>query len=166
MTSQLSRIQIVDAPPAAPGHCAICGTTQGPMVDFGMNMEFYGVIYFCVESCLVELANSFDYHSPRQWKMIMNQVEDQRRELQELRDQNEKMSHALGIFDSIKSIDPSAELDISVVLQEPEPEPSNDSDQLTFDFSEGEDRSDESDDEWRSANVQRDDSIDSFFDSI
>lgn len=169
MTNALSRIQVVDAPPAAPGHCALCGTTQGPMVDFGMNMEFYGVIYFCIENCLVELANSFDYHSPRQWKMLMNQIDDQREELNKLRDQNEQLLNTIDHINSYRGISPVdrvPELDMEQVLTEPSPEP----EQLAFDFSEEGDGSSEQVDEQRPADLLSDDrddlSIDDFLADI
>lgn len=165
MTTQLDRIQVVDAPPAAPGHCALCGTTEGPMVDFGMNVEFYGVVYFCVDNCLVQLANSFDYHSPRQWKMVMNQVENQRDEINQLRDQNEQLRHAIDSFtplSSLQHVGSVPELDVDALYHEPEPE----SGQLAFDFSEPGDGSSQQVDERRPADVLRDDrddiSIDDF----
>lgn len=165
MTSSLGRIQIVDAPPAAPGHCAICGTTQGPMVDFGMNVEFFGVIYFCVAGCLVELANSFDYHSPRQWKMVMNQIKDQQDELNQLRDQNEQLRSDLGSISrlsGLSSISRVPELDVDALREEPQ--------QLSFDFdggdSEGESRPTQQNDEPGPTDVRDDFSVDDFLRNI
>lgn len=172
MTSQLSRVQIVDAPPELPGKCAVCGTTQGPMIDFGMFMEFYGYVYFCVESCMVEIANAFDYHSPRQWKMMMNQVEDQRNEINELRDQNEQLRVAvdsLAPLASLHLIDSVPELDVDEVLKEPESEP----EQLSFDFDgesergeAGEEGSTQQNDEPRPSYLRDDLSIDDFLADI
>lgn len=165
MTNALSRIQVVDAPPAAPGKCAVCGTTQGPMVDIGMNLEFYGVVYFCVDNCLVELANSFDYHSPRQWEMIMNQVEAQSGEISQLRDQNEQLRSAVDSLTplaSLHTIDRVPELDVDALYKQPEPDP----EQLAFDFSEEGNRSTEPSHERRSADLRDDVSIDDFLRDI
>lgn len=161
----LGRVQVVDAPPAAPGKCVICGTTSGPMIDIGMDMEFYGAIYFCVENCMVELANSFDYHSPRQWKMMMNQIEAQRDEINQLRDQNEQLRSAVDSLTplaSLYSVDRVPELDVAALYQESEPEP----EQLTFDFSEERDGSSEQVDERRSSDLRDDVSIDDFLRDI
>lgn len=161
MTSGVSRIQIVEAPPAAPGHCALCGTTRGPMVDFGMELEFFGVVYFCIENCLTELANSFEYHSPRQWKMLMNQIDDQRNELNQLRDQNEQLRSDLGSIarlSGLSDISRTPELDVDSLRQEPE--------QLSFDFNSGdserEERPAKSNDEPGSSDVRDDFSVDDF----
>lgn len=166
MTTQLDRIQVLDAPMAAPGHCAICGSTSGRMVDFGMNVEFYGVIYFCVDNCLVELANSFEYHSPRQWKMLMNQIEDQRDEINGLRDQNEQLRADMGALariSGLSDIDRTPELDVAAIAQEPDSEPK----QLSFDFTGGEESDTRQDDEPRSANIlDNDDDLEKFFGSI
>lgn len=170
MTSQVDRIQIHAMPPAAPGHCALCGTTQGPVIDFGMNMEFFGVIYFCVENCLVNIANAFDYHSPRQWKMLMNQMENQRQEINELRDENEQLRtsiDSLAGLSIISSIDSTPEFDVDKVLEEPEPEPDRNPDQLAFDFSAGEDGLTEQNDERGPTSIHYDDNeLEKFFDSI
>lgn len=57
MTAQplLSRFQIVERPLALPGKCASCGSTDRPCVDFGCDIEDYGVVYFCL-TCLTEIA--------------------------------------------------------------------------------------------------------------
>lgn len=162
VNTALSRIQVVEAPPAAPGHCAICGTTQGPMVDFGMDFEFYGVVYFCVDNCLVELANSFDYHSPRQWQAAVDYIERLKKERDELREQNDQLRStvsSLNSFAGLAPIDRVPELDVDALHQEPESAP----EQLAFDFTEEGDGTPESNDERRSPDVfddERDISID------
>lgn len=141
MTASLDRIQIQEAPMAAPGHCALCGTTQGPVVDFGMEMEFYGVIYFCIDNCLVQLANAFDYHSPRQWKMMMAQINEQRDEINALRDENERLNIAINSLTDLSGrvpVNRTAELDLDEVLNDPIQESEPDPNQLSFDFTGGE----------------------------
>lgn len=141
MTVSVGRIQIQEAPMAAPGHCALCGTTQGPVVDFGMEMEFYGVIYFCIDNCLVQLANSFDYHSPRQWKMMMAQINEQRDEINALRDENEQLNITINSLASLSErvpISRTAELDLDALNSAAEQESESDPNQLSFDFTGGE----------------------------
>lgn len=50
-----SRFQIVERPVAHPGKCAVCGATDRECVDFGMDLEDYGAVYFCVE-CAQEVG--------------------------------------------------------------------------------------------------------------
>ena len=50
-----SRFQVVDRPVAAPGKCAVCGATDRECVDFGMDIDDYGVFYLCTH-CMREGA--------------------------------------------------------------------------------------------------------------
>lgn len=50
-----ARFQLMDRPLIAPGKCAVCGTTERAVVDFGAYVDWFGAIYLCV-SCLAEAA--------------------------------------------------------------------------------------------------------------
>lgn len=50
-----SRFQLLDRPVAHPGKCCVCGATDRECVDFGMDLEDYGAVYFCT-SCLREVG--------------------------------------------------------------------------------------------------------------
>lgn len=50
-----SRFQTVDRPVAAPGKCGVCGATDRECVDFGMDIDDYGVFYLCFH-CIREGA--------------------------------------------------------------------------------------------------------------
>lgn len=54
-----SRFQLYPSPVAAPGKCAICGAVNRPVVDFGMTIEFYGAVMFCIE-CMQSAARAVD----------------------------------------------------------------------------------------------------------
>lgn len=43
------RFKLMDRPAALPGNCAVCGAVNKPVIDIGLDLEFYGVVYFCVE---------------------------------------------------------------------------------------------------------------------
>lgn len=51
MTSALDRVKLVEgAPPCLPGKCSICGNTGEAgrkFLDIGLELDFYGVVYFC-----------------------------------------------------------------------------------------------------------------------
>jgi hypothetical protein len=48
-----SRFQIVERPFANPGKCVVCGAVDRPCVDFGMDLDEYGAVYFCLD-CMRE----------------------------------------------------------------------------------------------------------------
>lgn len=47
------RFKFLERPAALPGKCACCGAVDKPVLDFGMDLDFYGAVYLCVE-CLGE----------------------------------------------------------------------------------------------------------------
>lgn len=51
-----SRFKILERPCANPGKCAVCGSSDRPVVDFGFDLDWYGTVYFCVK-CLTEIAS-------------------------------------------------------------------------------------------------------------
>ena len=50
-----SRFTLTPFPVATPGKCAVCGAVDRHVVDFGMTIQFYGAVVFCV-TCLTEAA--------------------------------------------------------------------------------------------------------------
>jgi hypothetical protein len=160
----VSRIQIIDGtPPALPGKCAVCGTTAGPFIDFGLSLEFYGVVYLCIDTCLVEIAQSFGYHGPKQWSMVQNEISYQRQQINDLMDRNEALQSALAAMGVI--INPvSKSIDSRHSRYEESKKDTGDAEQLVLDFdlgsSERKERNIESTHERRSSDIRRDDSDD------
>ncbi len=59
----------------APGKCAGCGGfTDRHFIDFGLELDFYGVVYLCLETCFTEVANQIGFISPKQAEILKNQV--------------------------------------------------------------------------------------------
>lgn len=53
-----SRFKISNNPDVAPGYCCVCRSTGGDgrqFIDFGMQLDVYGAVYFCT-FCVTELA--------------------------------------------------------------------------------------------------------------
>lgn len=51
-----SRFKVVPEPNIMPGKCAVCGGVRGPVVDFGLNIQFYGAVFLCVP-CVSEAGD-------------------------------------------------------------------------------------------------------------
>jgi len=64
MTTQPNaRIVTHNVPPAAPGKCVVCGfggRDDRVYIDFGFDIDYYGVVYFCSE-CMTEVAAAVGY---------------------------------------------------------------------------------------------------------
>src|SRR3954466_860008 len=55
---RMSRYRILDVPDVAPAKCANCGSSKNDgrkYVDFGLQVDWYGVVYFC-GLCLADIA--------------------------------------------------------------------------------------------------------------
>jgi hypothetical protein len=61
------RAVIMQAARMKPYKCVICnGESDGrPFVDFGLDLEWYGSVYFC-GYCFINVANKLGYQSPDQ----------------------------------------------------------------------------------------------------
>lgn len=59
VTKRLGRVQLITGtPPIAPAKCVICGTSgnkESKFIDTGWDIDFYGVVYFCL-NCIKEAA--------------------------------------------------------------------------------------------------------------
>lgn len=58
-----SRFTISDNPDVLPGKCAVCGSSGGDsrkFVDFGIQLDVYGAVYFCTD-CVIELSQAIGF---------------------------------------------------------------------------------------------------------
>src|SRR6476469_10518841 len=49
------RFRVLDRPAALPGKCAVCGNVERPVLDFGLDLDFYGAVVICLE-CVTSAA--------------------------------------------------------------------------------------------------------------
>lgn len=43
------RFKYLDKPVTLPGKCAVCGAVNKPVIDFGLDLDYYGTVVICVE---------------------------------------------------------------------------------------------------------------------
>lgn len=55
------RFRFLERPAALPGKCACCGAVDKPVVDFGFDVDWYGVVYLCLD-CLGEAVQIAGVH--------------------------------------------------------------------------------------------------------
>lgn len=65
MFNALDRVQLISgSPPCQPGKCIICGYSGGDaarkFLDLGLEIDFYGVVYFCTTCILGNLLTVLD----------------------------------------------------------------------------------------------------------
>lgn len=85
-----SRVQVVDAPVAHPGFCALCGSPGGDgrkFIDTQWSPEeFYGVVYYCTY-CFSEIANQVGYQTTDQVMDTQRRLVETENRLREVLDE-------------------------------------------------------------------------------
>lgn len=95
----MSRFQVIQGnPPNLPHQCAVCGSINGSFIDFGLDLEFYGTVYLCLENCILQLANELGYSSPAQHALSVEMNKLLQKKSDELLAENEALRNALGII--------------------------------------------------------------------
>lgn len=69
-----SRIQVIERPVAYPGKCAICGAVARPVVDWGLELEDYGAVYFCLD-CIGQTATALGYVPGDEHASVLKQLD-------------------------------------------------------------------------------------------
>lgn len=109
MTQSLSRFQLVEGNPPHPPHkCAVCGSINGTFIDFQLDLEFYGTVYFCVENCFTDLANELGYRSPAQHHLTLEALALKTADLNDARDTIERLEDAVDALRYIGTRDSSS----------------------------------------------------------
>lgn len=109
MTQSLSRFQIIEGnPPNLPHQCAVCGSINGTFIDFQLDLEFYGTVYFCVGQCFTQLANELGYRSPAQHHVVLDKVNDLREQLNAALDKIEGLQNAVAALRNIGAGSPES----------------------------------------------------------
>lgn len=101
VASSDSRIQILDFPQAAPGHCAICGYAGGienddrKFVDWGFSLDFFGAVIICT-TCVQTIANALGFLSVVQSEDLLASSFAMVNQVAELEEENGNLRSAIG----------------------------------------------------------------------
>jgi hypothetical protein len=98
MTNTLGRVQLVTGTPQClPAKCVICGTPgdkDSKFIDTGWDIDFYGVVYFCM-NCIVEAASVLDFVPVDQLLLVKDKLEQEEFKREALEKENEELRNAI-----------------------------------------------------------------------
>lgn len=108
----MGRFQVFDQPIAVPGNCIVCGSVgdnKRKFVDFGITLEFTGVVYFCT-FCLSELSEAMGFVSREQLDEAIEVIKKKNEELKELADECERLRSIANAIDflGLHSVGPAS----------------------------------------------------------
>lgn len=84
----------------APGKCAGCGKfSNDDFLDFGLELEFYGVVYLC-RDCLTEAAMTFGFRPDVHYNQMQAELNRTKSQLIDSLDREEAMRNALASVDT------------------------------------------------------------------
>lgn len=79
----LERVRLIKGtPPCSPGFCVVCrnpGDQDSKFIDFGFDIDFYGVVYFC-EHCICQVLTLLDYVPTNELRRVEGLLNDTQRE--------------------------------------------------------------------------------------
>lgn len=68
-----SRFQLLPQPLVAPAKCVSCGSGTKPVIDFGVNIDWHGAVYFCVD-CLTEAGVEIGLVRPDEYQKALREL--------------------------------------------------------------------------------------------
>lgn len=81
MNSALAKLQLIKGtPPCQPGKCAICGNCgdeNSEFLDFGLELDFYGVVYFCTTCLMGDVLSALDLVTRERLVEFQTKLEEQ-----------------------------------------------------------------------------------------
>lgn len=94
----------------APGKCAGCGgfNAKARYIDFGLELDFYGVVYLCLDVCFTEVANQIGFISPEQALRLKAVADSQRGHIDVLQNKLSALESVRNAMDSYLSVDPDS----------------------------------------------------------
>ena len=109
-----SRIRIINAPILNPGTCAICGTSRTDdrkYIDFGLDVDFVGVMYFCT-FCFHELIRALGCLLPEEWTQLQEELDAARQTIIDIQRDKAAVDH---VVDTLRSTGLFSGIDFSAI---------------------------------------------------
>jgi hypothetical protein len=134
MHTALSKVQVYKGtPPCQPGKCAICGTCgdeNSEFLDFGLELDFYGVVYFCMTCVMSDVLDALDLVTRTRLIEVQDELEQEKFKYGALLTDNEELR---GVLESLTRFRNSAsdsgsdsdseQFVVDEVIKEPESKP-------------------------------------------
>ncbi len=102
------RIQLIDYPYALPSKCAICGSgpeTERKFVDFGLQLDYYGAVYFC-SLCMCNVAELLGYVTPAKYNATAEELFAQNNSVIILEGENEEFRRVFATLHGLGALLP------------------------------------------------------------
>ena len=121
------RIQVIDYPYALPSKCVVCGggaETEREFVDFGMQVDPYGAIYFCT-LCIAEVAAAVGFIDAKTYKDSQIELFNMVQENTTLEAENREFRRVYSTLSGLGALIPTVSADATsgTVFSEAKPEP-------------------------------------------
>ena len=159
--SSVGKFQVIKGYlPVSPSKCMGCGAYHGTFIDFGLNDDWYGAVYFCYD-CVRGMATEFGFVSGDEKVKFVTKIEEYVEKIKELEKEKEKYKNALAALDSFMSsttvVNPDNGSDVEVIPDKGAEQPKSDSKSARR-----EKRSSKQNDVEGSSSVSNDDGLDQF----
>jgi hypothetical protein len=103
--TELQRVRVIKGtPPCSPGKCVICGNCgdkESNFIDFGFDIDFYGIVYFC-EICICQVLTVLDYIPTDELRRVKRKLVETQYMLDALKPRYEELA---GVVQHIRDLD-------------------------------------------------------------
>lgn len=90
------RFKVIEGyPPVGPNCCSACGSHRGTFIDFGLDVDYYGTVYLCLDNCFKEAMTQLGYLSPVDKERLHQELEDYKLSLNEAEEEIERLENAV-----------------------------------------------------------------------
>jgi hypothetical protein len=125
----LDKVQFIKGtPPCQPGKCAICGNCgdgNSEFLDIGLELDYYGVVYFCSTCVYGDILKALDLVTREKYQELEGRLTEVTAEYLRLRIEKEELKNALGAV--VNNFSPPANPDSEQlnVVETPQPATQN-----------------------------------------
>lgn len=163
--SSVGKFQVIEGYlPISPNKCMACGSFHGTFIDFGLNDDWYGAVYFCSD-CVTGMAAVLGYVPSSEKDKFIAKIDEYVEKIKELEKEKNVYRDALAGMDAFMRGTSHPSISNSTNVEELS---TKGEEQLTLDFeSSGDEQgSVESDDVQGPPSIRNNDSLDEFLDTI